>query len=185
MTRSECPCAVSTSNTSTLAFTSSSARSMKSPVTPSAAPTRSLPCSSFAACGYLMRFWMSLTVMSPFRRNASSTTRSFSTRCLCRIFPASSSAVPTGTVIRFSRVITCSTGRSVRDSKRKSRLVRIPTSLPFEVTGTPEILKRRMISRASEIRASGLMVTGSTIMPLSDRFTLSISSACRSIGRVR
>src|SRR6185369_5328580 len=42
-----------------------------------------------------------------------------------------------------------------------------------------------MTSRASEILCSGSMVTGSTIMPLSERFTRSTSSACLSIDMLR
>ena len=115
----------------------------------------------------------------------SSTTSSFSTRCLCRMFSASSSVVPTGTVMRLSLVITLLMGMSKRVSKRRSRLVRMPTSFPFLVMGTPEILYLRIISSASEILASGDMVTGSTIMPLSERFTLSTSLACCSGVRLR
>ena len=115
----------------------------------------------------------------------SSTTRSFSTRCSCRIFSASSSVVPTGTVMRFFLVITLSMGMSKRVSKRKSRLVRMPTSLPCSVMGTPEILYLRMTSRASLTLSVGDMVTGSTIMPLSERFTLSTSLACCSMVRLR
>ena len=72
---------------------------------------------------------MSLTVIKPLSAYCSSTTSSFSTRCRCRIFSASSSVVPTGTVIRFSLVITCEIGRSKRVSKRRSRLVRMPHQL--------------------------------------------------------
>ncbi len=61
----------------------------------------------------------------------------------------------------------------------------MPTSLPFLVTGTPEILNRRITSSASAIGRSGSMVTGSTIIPLSERFTLSISPACCSMERLR
>src|SRR5579884_2028171 len=61
----------------------------------------------------------------------------------------------------------------------------MPTSLPCLVMGTPEMRKRFMTSRASLILFSGAMVTGSTIMPLSLRFTRSTSSACRSIGMLR
>ena len=61
-------------------------------------------------------------------------------RCWCRICSASSSVVPTGTVMRLVLVITSPTGISVRVSKRRSRLVRIPTSFLPCVTGTPEIL---------------------------------------------
>ena len=62
----------------------------------------------------------------------------------------------------------------------------MPTSLPsFWVIGTPEILYFFITSSASETLASGDMVTGSTIMPLSDRFTLSTSLACCSMVRLR
>ncbi len=61
----------------------------------------------------------------------------------------------------------------------------MPTSFLFFVTGTPEILYRRITSSASAIVCSGVIVTGSTIIPLSDRFTLSISPACCSIVRLR
>src|SRR3977135_1688539 len=45
----ECPCAVSTTMTSTPASTSAARRSSVPSPTPTAAPTRSLPCWSFAA----------------------------------------------------------------------------------------------------------------------------------------
>jgi len=61
----------------------------------------------------------------------------------------------------------------------------MPTSLPFFVTGTPEILKRDMTSSAAEMGRSGSIVTGSTIMPDSERLTLSISPACCSMVRLR
>ena len=46
--------------------------------------------------GYFNFFWMSLTVIRPLRLYWSSTTSSFSTRCLWRIASACSSVVPTG-----------------------------------------------------------------------------------------
>ena len=67
MTPDEWPWAVSTTRTSTRASTSARARSISSGPTPTAAPTRSLPRASLQACGYLITFWMSLTVISPFR----------------------------------------------------------------------------------------------------------------------
>ena len=67
ITRVVWPCAVSMASTSTLRATSSSARSMKSPVAPIAAPTRSRPWLSLAAFGYFSFFWMSLTVIRPLR----------------------------------------------------------------------------------------------------------------------
>ncbi len=42
-------------------------------------------------------------------------------------------------------------GRSKRVSKRRSRLVRMPTSLPLVVTGTPEMRYRFITSSASPI----------------------------------
>ena len=105
-TPSECPCAVSTTRTSTPASTRSRARSRSVGDAPTAAPARSRPCSSLHAFGYMRRLKMSLTVIRPFRCPASSTTGSFSIRCSCRIACACSSVVPTGTVTRFSDVIT-------------------------------------------------------------------------------
>jgi hypothetical protein len=87
-----------------------------------------------------------------------------------------------GTVMRFFLVITRSMGMSKRVSKRRSRLVRMPTSRPCSVMGTPEILYLRMTSSASLTLSVGDMVTGSTIMPLSERFTLSTSLACCSMS---
>ena len=65
ITPAEWPCAVSTTITSTPAATSASTRSSASGPTPTAAPTRSRPCSSFVASGYWIVFWMSLTVIRP------------------------------------------------------------------------------------------------------------------------
>ena len=64
----EWPCAVSMTSTSTCAATSASARSIVSRPTPIAAPTRSRPRLSLHAFGYLISFWMSLTVIRPFSR---------------------------------------------------------------------------------------------------------------------
>ncbi len=48
----------------------------------------------------------------------------------------------------------------------------MPTSFPFEVIGSPEILYFFITAMASWIRCSGDMVIGLTIIPLSDRLTL-------------
>src|SRR5487761_2500830 len=61
----------------------------------------------------------------------------------------------------------------------------MPTRRPFFVTGTPEMRYRFITSSAAEIFCSGSTVTGSTIMPLSERFTRSTSSACLSMGMLR
>ena len=51
-----------------LAATSASARSTVSFAVPTAAPQRRRPSESFEAFGYLTAFWMSLTVINPFKR---------------------------------------------------------------------------------------------------------------------
>ena len=86
-----------------------------------------------------MRFWMSLTVIKPLRIPFASTTGSFSIRYWCRSLSASARVVPTGAVTRFALVMTAETGCFTSFSKRRSRLVRIPTRRPVSsVIGTPE-----------------------------------------------
>ena len=53
------------------------------------------------------------------------------------------------------------------------------------MTGTPEILYVSMIWSAAATGASGGSVTGSTIIPASERLTLSTSAACASTERLR
>ena len=181
-TPSECPCAESTTTASTPALTSSPARALVSGPTPTAAATHRRPCSSLFASGNWRRLWMSLTVMSPFNTPFSSTTGSFSMRCLPRMRSASSRVVPTGAVMRLSLVIASWIGRSRLRSNCRSRFVMMPTSLPPSSTiGTPEILNRPISSLASRIQRSGPSVIGLRIMPLSERFTRSTSAAWRSI----
>ena len=61
-------------------------------------------------------------------------------------------------------------------SKRRSRLVRMPTSrLASSVMGTPEMWKRAIRSSASCTGWWACRVTGSVIIPDSDRFTRSTS----------
>ena len=58
----------------------------------------------------------------------------------------------------------------------------MPTSrAPLAVIGTPETLCWAITSRARPTVASGGSVTGSRMMPLALRLTLSTSSVCRSI----
>ena len=117
-----------------------SARSSASGPTPTAAATRSRPWSSFVACGYAMRFEMSLTVMRPRSTPSASTTGSFSILWRWRMPSASSSVVPSGAVTRPSLVISSETGRSGSRWKRRSRFVRMPTRRPrSSVTGMPEM----------------------------------------------
>ena len=94
--------------------------------------------------------------------------------------------IPSPTVTRLSRVISSETGRSGSFWNLRSRFVRIPSSFPAEsMTGTPEILYRTMFSITSRIRSSGPAVMGSTIMPDSERLTLSTSRASASMLRLR
>ena len=58
---------------------------MVSRAMPTAAPTRKRPSESLHAFGYLIAFWMSLTVIRPLSLKSLSTTSSFSTFALCRI----------------------------------------------------------------------------------------------------
>src|SRR6267143_1116169 len=126
---------------------------------------------------------MSFTVMSPRSWKLSSTTGSFSIRFWWRIFSASSRVVPTGAVMSFSCVITSFTLRSFPRTKRRSRLVRMPTRRFPSVIGTPLIRNFSISSSARVIGTSGGSVIGFTIIPLSDRFTRSTSSTCSRTGR--
>ena len=135
----ECPCAESTTITSTCALTSASTRSIILPVIPTPAPQRRRPCSSFADCGYLICFSISLIVISPLRLKSLSTIGSFSFLAFARIFLASSRVIPSGAVIRFSEVMDSLIFLLKSVSNFKSRLVIIPTRRPSFVIGTPEI----------------------------------------------
>ncbi len=95
---------------------------------------------------------------------------------------ASSSVVPSGAVTRPLLVMTADTGRVVSSTKRRSRLVRMPTSRRPRVIGTPEMRKRFIIAMASWIGRSGPSVIGSVIMPDSLRLTASTCSACNAAG---
>src|SRR5919201_1818236 len=133
-----------------------------------------------------MRFWMSLTVINPRSFPFSSTTGSFSILWRWRISSASRSVVPTGAVTRLRDVIRALTGCITSGAKRRSRFVRMPTSVPSAlVIGTPLMWYVDISSSASETSAAGGSVTGSTIIPASERLTLSTSATCASIERLR
>ena len=124
---------------------------------------------------------MSFTVIRPLSSSFSFSTSTRSILCSCITSRASSIPVPTGTEISFSRgAIIADTGKSKRVSKRKSRLVTMPTTLPSCTTGSPDILRLRCERSASSspISLSGDTVTGSFTMPLSWRFTLRTAKAC-------
>ncbi len=140
ITLAECPCAESITTTSTFASTSSFALSRQLAVIPIAAPQSSLPCESLADSGYLICFSISLIVIRPFKLKSLSTIGSFSFLAFARIVFASSRVIPSRAVIRPSEVIDSLIFLEKSSSNFKSRFVIIPTSFPFSVTGTPEIL---------------------------------------------
>ena len=133
------PCAVSTTTASTPALTKASTRASVPSPTPTAAPTRKWPAASRAALGKFNCLVMSLTVMSPFSSKASLTTSKRSSLDLLSKALASSGVVPSGTVTsRSLGVMISRTSWSYRVSKRKSRPVTMPTTLPFSTTGKPD-----------------------------------------------
>ena len=120
---------------------------------------------------------ISFIVMSPVSLKESSTNNSFSTFFAVNIFSASSSETLPVAVTRSSLVMTSATCRSSLSRNRKSRRVRIPTSVPSCSTiGTPETLCCSMRSRAAETLADEGNVTGFTMIPFALRFTLFTSS---------
>ena len=136
--------------TSAFADTSASRRSYKSLDTPTAAPTNRRPLPSLAEFGYFVAFSISFIVINPFKFPSSSTRGNFSMRCSLKIAFASSRDVPSGAVTRESFVMQSPIWRVKSVSKRISRFVMIPTSLPCSVIGTPEILYFSIISAASD-----------------------------------
>ena len=110
------------------------------------------------------------------------TTGNFSILCFLSICSASLSEVPSFTVIKFVLVITSLTGLLLFFSKRKSRFVTIPINSLLELTiGIPPILYFSILVLASETNAVTGRVTGSKIIPDSERFTDLTFSACSSI----
>ena len=82
---------------------------------------------------------MSLMVMSPLRLPSASTTSSFSMRYLWSRALDSSRVIPTWAVTRRSLVITSLTFCFRLVSKRRSRLVTMPTNFLPSTTGMPEM----------------------------------------------
>ena len=149
---------------------------------PTPAPTRSLPNESFTEFGWLVNFKMSPKVTRPINLPALFTTGNFSILFFLKISSAFLRSVPSGAVMRFSVVIIVLTFSLKLVSKRRSRLVRIPNNFCVESTmGIPPILFSLIILMASPMVASGLRVKGSSIKPLSLRFTFRTWSDCCSI----
>ena len=119
---------------------------------------------------------------SPFNFPCLSTIGSFSTFVFLKSCSAFLRSVPSGAVYRFSFVITSLTFLFGSSSNRRSRLVRMPTSLrDLSTIGIPPILFSRINFNASPIVALAGNVTGSRIKPLSLLFTLRTCAACSSI----
>jgi len=177
-TSSECPCDVSIQMASAWASTRASNRAKASAPVPTAAAARNRPKSSLHALGNSIFFIMSLMVMRPRSLKSSSTTRSFSILCTLNCSMASSSVVPTGTVTRFSEVMSSVMGRVGSFSNRTSRLVTMPARVPSGRTmGTPEIRYSAINASASPYLAVRGRVMGSTIIPASLLLTLRTISA--------
>ena len=103
-------------------------------------------------------------------------------RCFWSTCIASVMAMPTWAVTR-SRVIDSATVLVRSFSKRRSRLVTMPTRRPPSTTGTPEMALRCMMATTSARVWRGPTVMGSTTMPDSDFFTLRTSAACSAMLR--
>ncbi|MNE43929.1 hypothetical protein D3C77_428530 [compost metagenome] len=94
------------------------------------------------------------------------------TRSILRVRSSSCASIrpaPSRTVISSPVVISSAALRFGSVSKRMSRLVSMPTSLPLlgSTTGKPVIFLRSTICRTSPSVVSGDTVTGLTTMPLS------------------
>ena len=97
--------------------------------------------------------------------------------------------MPTGAVMSGIFVMTSRTSVvafSNGETKRMSRLVMMPTSVPSpSTTGRPETRNWPQSASTSATVASGVVVTGFEIMPDSLRLTLSTCVAWSSIERLR
>jgi hypothetical protein len=134
---------------------------------------------SLLASGCSVVLMMSLTVIRPRNSKASLTTSTRSSRCLWISALPSSTVAPSRTVTRRSRgVMMLRTGWSSLVSKRRSRLVTMPTTSWPSSTGTPEILCRWVSASTSRTDMFGGTVIGSFRMPDSKRLTLATSAAC-------
>jgi len=118
-------------------------------------PTRNRPWLSLAEFGYFSFFWDVLDGDEALEGELVVHHQQFFDAVLVQDGLGLLEGGATGTVTRFSLVITSEIGRSKRFSNRRSRLVRMPTSLPPWVTGTPEMRNRLMSSCAAEMGWSG------------------------------
>ena len=178
----ECPWALSRVITSTPAFFNASTRSRISEVMPIAAPATRRPILSLQEFGALLSCMVSRKVISPMSFPFLSTIGSFSILYCSSMRSAFCISVPAAAVTSRSLVITSLTFFFMFLSKRRSRLVSMPTSiLLLSTIGIPPILLSFIIFSASPTVASGFNVMGSRIRPFSERFTLRTCSDWRSI----
>ena len=124
----EWPWALSRVMTSTPAFFSASTRSSISAVIPMAAPATSRPMLSLQEWGWLLSCIVSRKVMSPMSLPFLSTIGSFSILYCSSMLSAFCMLVPAAAVTSLSLVMTSLTFFFMFFSKRRSRLVSIPTS---------------------------------------------------------
>ena len=110
---------------------------------------------------------MSLTVIRPRSSKASLTTSTRSSLCLCISALPSASVAPSRTVTSLSRGVMISlTGTSSRVSKRRSRLVTMPTTvLPSHHRKAGDAVLARDSAITSRTVISGGTVIGSRSTP--------------------
>jgi len=121
-------------------------------------------------------------VISPFKIPFLFTTGNFSILYFLKIDCAFFKSVPSGAVMRLSRVINSLTGRFRLSSNLKSRFVKMPASFPSASTiGIPPMRFSCISFKALLIVASSFKVIGSKIRPLSLLFTFLTCAACSSI----
>ena len=181
-----CAWAVSTTRASTPASASAWARFQESSPVPMPAPTSRRPEPSLEELGYWSCLTKSLTVIRPVSLPSPSTIGSFSTLWVRSRFRAASPETPCSATTSGMGVMTSRTGRFGSVSKRMSRLVQMPTSLPSSsTTGRPEMRKRAHLASTSPMVSSGVQVTGLETMPASERLTISTCCAWSSTDRLR
>ena len=166
---------------STPASIKASVLSIKSPLTPTAAPTSGRPFLSFDAFGYFSKSEISWLVIRPFTQLLSSTRGSFSILLFFRISLAFCRSIP-GFAVTTSFVINSLTNLEQSDgSNNTSRSVKIPTSLELEsVTKSPDISLSFIKLKAFCIVCSGLTEYGFSMIILPERLTFrtSFTSSC-------
>ena len=146
------------------------------------APRRAAPKSSLQV-RKARRLLESLTVIRPRSFPMSSTISSFSIRLACRILLPPRARCGMEPVMSLSLVITSAIAiEPLLEAER--RIGEDPTRRPFWVHRRQEIRSAHHVERFGDLQIRGV-VTGSRIMPLSDFFTFSTSSACSSIERLR